>query len=148
LEETISVGGELKKQVGDRMGYQIRWLVDKRVLFVESEGAISLDELRELFTRTNDHLQGVEGHFYILVDMVKVTQVPNTVFQAKAIAESFPILSKGTTVVFGMKPIIGLIINAFANITTVPIHISSHYADAVAYIVSKSPELADQLMLE
>jgi hypothetical protein len=127
------------------MGYQINWLVDKRVLYVKSEGVISLDELREIFAVSNDHLQGLQDHFYILVDMENVSQIPNTLFQAKAMIDGFPAFLRGRTLIFGMKPMISLIINAFTNIVAVPIHATRSYTEAVAYIIQHSPDLADQL---
>jgi hypothetical protein len=128
------------------MGYEISWLVERRIMAVRFFGNLTLAEIRDC-TATGQHLleEGI-APVHCLIDATDLERYPLRISDIYAVAPQDPHPKVGWTVFYGLKMhILTIIIRVLSELGRFPYRVATTRAEALALLAKEDPTLAGAL---
>jgi len=114
------------------MGYQVSWIVEQRLLRVEMEGTIDMDQLSTMQKEMFRYLDEGQAPVHVLADITNVTSYPSVFNLAKAASVRYE--KAGWALIVGSNATVQFVASTLMNLLGVRFRLVSTVDEAQAFL--------------
>jgi hypothetical protein len=133
---------DLIKPYGDnRMPYNSRWIEEKRVVYSQTIGQLTDEEVREMSDLHTQFLNTGTAPVHFLLDVKELKGAPVNLRQNLSMGAFLNHTALGWTVLIGGSAIVNFMVSIFGQVFHIKYARRDSYAEALDFLVQHDPTL-------